>query len=147
MTMQHPVWVDPEMMDSILSMNAHESLLDHWGPLFSTAGSACVALISCWLLAGWFHRAFLFQNSLDCDTPTALTKTFETWVSTALLMFVLILGTNNLVSHVPLLQAWLGLASCHEYMLTKSDTMFLVDSSTVLIAWRFTANNLVKYFH
>jgi hypothetical protein len=145
-TLQNPVWVNPEMMDSVLSLNAQESLLNHWGPLFSTAGSGCVALCSCWLLAGWFHRAFLFQNSLDCEPSQALKKTFETWISTALLMFLLILGTNSLVSHVPVLETWLGCASCHDYLLTKSDATFLVDSSTVLFAWRYMANSIASNF-
>jgi hypothetical protein len=145
-TLQNPVWVQPDMIDTVLTLNAQDSLMDHWGPLFSTAGSGSVALCSCWLLAGWFHQAFAFKNSLDCDTTQALTKTFETWISAALLMCLLTLGSNAVVSHVPDLQVWLGCASCHDYLLTKADTMFLVDSSTVLFAWRWMANSIMNYF-
>jgi len=145
-TLQSPVWVRPELADSVVSMNAQEVLLDHWGPLFSTAGSAGVALCSCWLLAGWFHRAFSFENSIDCTAAQALQKTFQTWFSTTVLMFLLVLGSNTAVHQIPLLQTWLGCASCHDYILTKSDTFFLVDSSTVLIAWRYMANSVANYF-
>ena len=145
-TLQSPVWVNPEMADSVLSMNAQEVLLNHWGPLFSTAGSSCVALCTCWLVAGWFHQAFLYSNSIDCSTSEALTKTCQTWISTALLMGLLVLGTNSLVHHAPFLQTWLGCAACQDYVLTKSDTIFLVDSSTVLIAWRYMANSVANYF-
>jgi hypothetical protein len=144
---QNPVWVQPEMMDAVLTINAHQSLLDHWGPLYSTAGSACVALCSSWLLAGWMHRAFSFQNSLDCSTDWALQKTFETWISTAIIMCLLTLTSNAVVGHVPLLQEWLGCASCREnFLLTKADTMFVVDSATVLMTWRFLASTVVNMF-
>ena len=145
-SLQNPVWVSPDMADSVLSMNAQDVLSNHWGPLFSSAGSSCVALCSCWLLAGWLHRAFLFRNSIDCSTPDALKKTFETWITAATLMFGLVLGSNELVHQVPLIQNWLGCVSCKGYILTKSDTTFLVDSSTVLIAWRYMANSIANYF-
>jgi hypothetical protein len=145
--LQSPVWVMPEFQDSVMTATIQDSLLDHWGPLFSTAGSASVALCTCWLIAGWWHRAFLFQHSLDCDTSEALQKTVSTWISMAVLMCGLTYGSNALVSHVPFLQSWLGCANCRgDYLFTKADAMFLVDSSTVLIAWRYMANSMMKYF-
>jgi hypothetical protein len=68
---QIPSWVQTQnqlAVDHVLSVSAQETLLNHWGPLFSTEGSACVALCTCWLIAGWLHRAFLFQNSVQCST-------------------------------------------------------------------------------
>jgi hypothetical protein len=162
--LQSPVWVMPQFQDTVMTATIQDSLLDHWGPLFSTAGSASVALCTCWLIAGWWHQAFLFQHSLDCDASQALQKTLSTWISMALLMCALTYGSNALVSHLhdvphdlPLFfdTTWLGFGSsdtyygCRgddDYLFTKADAMFLVDSSTVLIAWRFMANSMMKYF-
>jgi hypothetical protein len=181
---QMPSWVQSQdvlAVDHVLSVNAQETLLNHWGPLFATEGIACVALCSCWLLAGWLHRAFLFRNSVDCATDRALAKTLETWVSTCVMMVALAMAANALVEHVPVLQRLLctecaaakaltraaatgmdgtvdadsGLlllgagvtkTSSSMFALTRADTMFLVDSMSVLIAWRFMANRIMNIF-
>ncbi|KAL3911391.1 MAG: hypothetical protein SGARI_001669, partial [Bacillariaceae sp.] len=179
---QMPSWVQAQdviAVDHVLSVNAQETLLNHWGPLFSTEGSACVALCTCWLLAGWLHRAFLFSNSVDCTTDKALAKTVETWLSTCVMMVALAMAANALVEHVPILQSWLctecaaakaltvavkgmdgtvdadsGLMllgssvtkTSSMFALTRADTMFLVDSMSVLIAWRFMANRIMNIF-
>lgn len=152
-SLQQPVWVSVDQYDvvqNVLTLAAKENLLNHWGPLFSTAGSAYVALCTCWLLAGWWHRAFLFQNSLECDTGAALVKTIETWVSMALLMIVLAMACNELITVVPagMVHQIVGSAMVDhvDYVMTKADSMFLIDSMTVLIAWRFMANSFMKRF-
>jgi hypothetical protein len=145
--MQTPVWLDhssPQLTDQIISMNAQGTLLNHWGPLFSSAGLCSVALCSCWLLAGYLHRAFLFENSLDCDTPTALQKTLETWITMVVMMVGLTFGSNALVGQTPLLQTWLG-CHCLDFVLTKDDMLLLLDSASVLFAWRYMANTIAQY--
>jgi hypothetical protein len=180
---QIPSWVQTQnqlAVDHVLSVNAQETLLNHWGPLFSTEGSACVALCTCWLIAGWLHRAFLFQNSVHCSTEQALSKTLETWVSTCVMMVALAMAANSIVEHIPALQTLLCVqcavakAVAHGAMgmdgtvdaasgemllgtsaattssvlaaLTKADIMFIVDSMSVLIAWRFMANKMLNIF-
>lgn len=138
---QTPVWLDtsagmsPQAVDQVISMNAQETLHHHWAPLLSSAGSSSVALCICWLLAGYLHRAFLFQNTLDCDTSIALKKTLETWISTVLLMSMLIVGTNALFG---------GCDNCFE--VTSSDMTLMVDSASVLFAWRYMANIIGSIF-
>jgi hypothetical protein len=146
-TLQAPVWTDASMTDQVLMVNAQESLSQHWCPLFSTTGAASVALCSAWLFAGWVHRAFLFQNTLGCDTTRALSKTLQTWLSTAWLLTLMVVTSNSIVSHVPLLQSWLGCASCSQdsYLLTKADSLYIIDSLTVLISWRFIASMMLGY--
>jgi hypothetical protein len=182
--LQQPVWVQTQnqlVVDHVLSVNAQESLLNHWGPLFSTEGSASVALCTCWLLAGYIHRAFLFSNSVDCSADKVLYKTLETWLSTALMMFVLAAGANAVVEQIPILQTLLcvkcttsianqvppaDVASMMTDLIggqwtpppqvkpeptsflsfTKADMMFIVDSMSVLVAWRFTAHRLLNTF-
>ncbi|KAG7354847.1 hypothetical protein IV203_004203 [Nitzschia inconspicua] len=179
---QIPSWVQTQnqlAVDHVLSVNAQETLLNHWGPLFSTEGSACVALCTCWLIAGWVHRAFLFQNSVDCTTDKALSKTVETWLSTCVMMVALAMAANAVVEHIPALQTLLcvqcaaaksavhgatgmdgtidstsgelllgtaATTTSSVLALTKADTMFIVDSMSVLIAWRFMANKMLNIF-
>lgn len=190
--LQHPVWVDlasnPNIpfgnpsVDKALEVSARESLLNHWGPLLSTEGSACVALCTCWLIAGWFHRAFLFDNSTYCGADQALSKTVETWLTSALLLACLATGADWLVGHVPALQSFFcvtcksaangtasGMGEFKAAMamtaeggdqgfnmllmpmasflsLTQSDVLFIVDSLTVLIAWRWSAHRVLNIF-
>lgn len=176
--LQHPVWVDlasnPNVpfgnpaVDRALEVSARESLMNHWGPLLSTEGSACVALCTCWLIAGWFHRAFLFDNSTYCYADKVLIKTVETWLTSALLLACFATGTDWLVGHVPALQSLFcvtcasnaagGAGEFHAAMggswptkvsflsLTSSDVLFIVDSLTVLIAWRWSAHRILNIF-
>lgn len=175
---QHPVWVDlasnPNVpfgnpsVDHALEVTAREAFLNHWGPLLSTEGSACVALCTCWLIAGWVHRAFLFDNSTYCSADRALFKTVETWLTAALLLTILATGTDWLVAHVPALQS-IFCVSCKSaasaslefkaamdgelvlpafsfWPLTQSDVVFIVDSLTILIAWRWSAHRVLNTF-
>jgi hypothetical protein len=182
--LQPPVWVDlasnPNVpfgnpsVDHALEVTAREAFLNHWGPLLSTEGSACVALCTCWLIAGWFHRAFLFDNSTYCSADHALFKTVQTWLTAALLLTCLATGTDWLVGHVPELQSLfcvtcktatsasvefnaamaasggssgpLVLPSVSVLSLTQSDVVFIVDSLTVLIAWRWSAHRVLNIF-
>lgn len=142
--MQTPVWMDytansANVVDQLMSMNAKDTLLNQWGPLFSSPGVCTIALCSTWLLAGYFHRAFSFQNSIDCDVPRTLQKTLETWITMMIMMLGLTLGSNVLVDHTPVLQTVLG-CHCLDYLLTKDDALFLVDTASILISWRFMAN-------
>ena len=180
-SMQAPVWVDlasnPNLpmgnpaVDHALEVSAREAFLNHWGALFSTEGSACVALCTCWLIAGWFHRAFMFDNSTYCRPDQVLLKTVETWLTSALLLAILATGTDWLVGHVPALQS-VFCVTCksaanagmgefkaammddssvafpivHFLSLTQSDILFIVDSLTILLSWRWSAHRLLNTF-
>ncbi|VEU37615.1 unnamed protein product [Pseudo-nitzschia multistriata] len=156
--LQTPVWVDlasnPNVpfgnpsVDHALEVTARESLMNHWGILLSTEGSACVALCTCWLVAGYLHRSFSFDNSTYCGGDKALTKTVETWATAALLLAWCAAGAEGLAGHFPALQA-LVCGQCHppsQVVLTQSDLLFVVDSLTVLIAWRWSAHRILNTF-
>lgn len=154
-SLQHPVWVDLSQnldlpfgnpsLDHALEVSARESLLNHWGPLLGTEGSACVALCTCWLIAGYLHRAFLYDNSTYCPSETALVKTLQTWATAALLLGGFAVAADALVLHVPVLQTVFCI-QCHTSALTSSDLLFIVDSLTVLIAWRWSAHRVLNTF-
>eukprot|EP00536_Pseudo-nitzschia_multiseries_P006859 jgi/Psemu1/286739/fgenesh1_pg.151_\ len=153
--LQHPVWVDltsnPNVpfgnpaVDHALEVSARESLLNHWGPLLSTEGTACVALCTCWLIAGWLHRSFHFQNSTYCASHRALLKTVETWVTAALLLAWCAAGTDALVT-VSGAGAGIATATVTVTALTQSDVLFVIDSLTVLLAWRWSAHRILNTF-
>lgn len=117
LNLQLPVWVDltsnPNIpfgnpaVNKAFEVSARETLMSHWGPLLSTEGSTCVALCTCWLIAGWLHRSFLFDYSTYCGPERVLTKTVETWLTMALLLAIFATGTDWLVGHFPALQSLL----------------------------------------
>ena len=132
-------------------MCINDSFGTHWGPMYITTGSSFLAISISWLLAGYFHQAFLLKNSVDCSTTKTLWKTVETWITCSIIMCLLTIVSNTLVSSSPQLQDWLGCTNCwqqhgHTYYLTKDDAMFIIDSSTVLITWRFMASVVCNYF-
>ncbi|OEU08380.1 hypothetical protein FRACYDRAFT_250174 [Fragilariopsis cylindrus CCMP1102] len=162
-----PSWVDTTQssiaINHALDVSARESLLNHWGPLLSTEGSSCVALCTCWLVAGYVHRAFLYKNTAYCDSSQALIKTIQTWFTSALLLTVLTISTDFFLTHygqtpgiiegglgygsiIPISQTdgTGGFVSLVSSLLTQSDVTFIVDSLTVLIAWRWTANRILN---
>lgn len=151
-----PVWLEPAggghyhsaLLEGVWKVQAQDSLMDHYGPLFATTGTSWVALGTAWLASGWWLGAFLWKNSLDCDATRALLKTCQTWMGMLVLLGVGTLGINQVVAHFPLLQAHLGCPICvldHKMFLwTKADTMFLIDSATVLFAWRYMVNSMMK---
>ena len=162
-----PSWVDTTQssiaINHALDVSARESLLNHWGPLLSTEGSSCVALCTCWLVAGYVHRAFLYKNTAYCDSSQALIKTIQTWFTSAVLLTVLTISTDFFVTHygqtpgiiegglgygsiIPISQTdgTGGFVSLVSSLLTQSDVTFIVDSLTVLIAWRWTANRILN---
>ena len=98
-----PSWVDTTQssiaINHALDVSARESLLNHWGPLLSTEGSSCVALCTCWLVAGYVHRAFLYKNTAYCDSSQALIKTIQTWFTSAVLLTLLTISTDFFVTH------------------------------------------------
>lgn len=154
-SLQHPVWVDLSQnpglpfgnpsLDHALEVSARESLLNHWGPLLSTEGSACVALCTCWLIAGYLHEAFLYDNSTYCPSERALVKTLQTWATASLLLGGFAVAADALVLRVPVLQS-VFCVQCHSSALTSSDLLFIVDSLTVLVSWRWSAHRVLNTF-
>lgn len=132
-----PVWLEdasPHVLQNIWMVQAQDSLLDHYGPLFCTEGSSWVVLASAWLVAGYWGGAFLWKNSLDCETSRALIKTVQTWA----IMLVLLAMSTLLVNQF--------LLPGHSVTWTKADVIFLIDSATVLIAWRYIVNSMMNMY-
>ena len=101
-------------------------------PLLEPMGMATTLLASSWLLAGWFHRAFAYKNTLNCPTDKALTVTARTWLTTCLILFGLVVTSQALTG----MEDWAT-------NFRKGDVDYIVDSLTVLIVWRFMASWLL----
>jgi hypothetical protein len=124
-----PVWFDVVSSGSGgMTTNHLLTLLELHGisysPIIATGGLASVVLTSCWLLSGYFNEAFLFKNTISCDTQQALLVTGKTWLYMSVLMCVL-----SVASHV--------ICPNCTYGLSKADADYIFDSLTVLVTWRF----------
>lgn len=146
-----PVWFDHVHTllppDQLLTLLAIPNV--NYAPLLQTAGTASVALTTCWLLAGWWSGAFLLRNTLECHISRMLIVTGQTWLITTLVMCALAYGSDAAL-------LLLGEGSCHSGAclaapaplggLTKADVDYIFDSLTVLITWRFMVSALFGGF-
>lgn len=134
---QVPVW-----FDSVNSMESSEHLLALLGmpavsysPILGTAGISAVLLTACWLLSGYLHQAFLFQNTLQCRTDKVLTVTLQAWITTCMLMVGLAMASHYVCPT----------CSLSGLTLTKADADYIFDSLTVLLMWRFIVSWMLGY--
>jgi hypothetical protein len=137
---QLPVWFDG--LHTLVQKDQLLTVLNipnvNYAPVLQTAGLASIAMTSCWLLSGWLVGAFLYQNTLECNTTRMLWVTGKTWILTAMMMVVLALGSDAL----------LGVVSSQPPLggLTKADADYIFDSLTVLVTWRFTVSSMLGGF-
>eukprot|EP00551_Chaetoceros_affinis_P002117 CAMPEP_0203636468 /NCGR_PEP_ID=MMETSP0088-20131115/3012_1 /ASSEMBLY_ACC=CAM_ASM_001087 /TAXON_ID=426623 /ORGANISM="Chaetoceros affinis, Strain CCMP159" /LENGTH=406 /DNA_ID=CAMNT_0050490609 /DNA_START=116 /DNA_END=1336 /DNA_ORIENTATION=- len=109
----------------------------HYAPVIGEFGTAAVLLSSMWLMSGYFTRAFLFENTLECDTSRALIVTVQTWFVTSLLMFAVAYGSDVVMGSWDCLHKSVGL--------TRADEDYILDSLSVLLMWRFTISTFLGY--
>lgn len=124
---QAPAWMDPNApyVNQVLENNLNQQLVTTYSPILEPMGQATVLLVACWLLSGWFHEAFSFKNTLNCSTERAILVTGRTWLTACAMLFSIV---------------WASQAACgcdHFYLVTRGDLDFVLDSSTVLVMWRF----------
>jgi hypothetical protein len=129
-----PVWLSATSTykDHIYQVLLSDQTVAQYSPLLQPIGLATILLASSWLVAGWFHHAFSFKNTLDCSTAKALAVTGKTWLSTCGIMLTMV-G----LSHV--------LCGCEWTHFTKGDVDYILDSLTVLTVWRFMASSILGY--
>ena len=129
-----PVWWDAAspQATAVLQATLESHLVTQYSPLLEPMGQATTLLAAAWLLAGWFHRAFLFQNTLDCPTEKALEVTARTWLTTCAILLTLVVAS----------QAVMGMEDWATNF-QRGDVDYIVDSLTVLIVWRFMASYLL----
>jgi hypothetical protein len=131
-----PVWFDRfhSNMDVDHLMSIMNIANIQYSPALTTAGMASCALVSSWLLSGYLNHAFLFQNTVDCNTSRMLWVTGKTWLLSCAIMVMIALAGD----------AWSDCLSNPSLGgLTKADADYIFDSLTVLVTWRFMISLLL----
>jgi hypothetical protein len=118
-----PVWLDSgsSFSSHVLQVTLQDRLVASYSPLLEPVGLATCLLATCWLIAGWWHRAFQFPNSVACTTTRALAKTAQTWLTCTVLMLGIVSMSHMLDNNVT----------------TKGDLDYILGSLTCLSVWRF----------
>lgn len=153
-----PVWLDPTALgphvsDHLSLLDLQQKVMPHLTPVLSSAGIASVSLASCWIVAGLFHKAFHFRNTLDCSTERAVAVTGQTWVTASILMVILATTTQHMagasdvqdISTGVLMMQGRTMSPIEEWfsVLTRSDAEYIFDSLGVLLVWRFLMSFLL----
>ena len=116
---------------AIVSEVNEMSTAHYYAPCLESFGVSAVLLGTCWLVSGYFNRAFEYKNTISCSPSHAICVTGRTWLFTAMMMVGLAIWSD-----------W-AFCGCHHMDvargLTKADTDFIFDSFSVLVTWRFVA--------
>lgn len=131
-TLNTPVWIEPEsvvQLTKTMQLQLSETLVSHYSPVLQPTGMATCLLAGSWLLAGWLHHAFSFQNTLNCRTDRALQVTATAWVTSCGIMLSIVS-----ISHL--------LCGCDVFY-TRGDVDYIFDSLSVLCMWRFLASSIL----
>ena len=136
-----PVWFDLANSEPFgnIPLSSALPIAHHiqYAPALDTTGMSSVLLASTWIICGYFTGAFEFKNTLYCSPNKVVLATAKNWFFTCLVMLAIAYGSDSLVGSIDGLHKSIGL--------TKADEDFILDSLTVLLAWRFTLNLTLGY--
>jgi hypothetical protein len=118
--------------DAGVIAEANQALMLHHAPCLETFGVSAVLLGTCWLISGYFNRAFEYENTVSCHPSHAIVVTGKTWIFSAMMMLGLAVWSNS--------------AFCGCQSLTRNDMDFIFDSLSVLVTWRFVASLVLGGF-
>lgn len=139
-----PVWFDPSHIMDRGHWLIQNSVANPYAPAINAAGLAFVSISFCWIICGYFTRAFEMKNTLECDTSDAILVTGKTWALMALMMVGLAWGSDWLWHQIDLIHPQ-GASSSARGGLTVADADFIFDSLTVLAFWRMLYNAMLGY--
>mmetsp|Transcript_40172 Transcript_40172/g.60858 ORF Transcript_40172/g.60858 Transcript_40172/m.60858 type:complete len:412 (+) Transcript_40172:365-1600(+) len=131
-----PVWFDVvhSAYGPVLT-SAFPMMHTSYVPALSCAGVAAVTMASCWIVSGYFTKAFVFSNTLCCDTNNAVVVAGKTYVGAAFLMVMVAVGSHLLLGGVDVLDT--------SSLLTKADVDYIFCSFSVVLFWRYTISWLL----
>lgn len=151
-----PVWLDPaalgpQVSDQVLFLDLQSRVTPHFTPVLDSAGLAGVSLVSCWLLAGYFHRAFHMRNTLDCPTERVIQVTGQTWITSSILMILMACASQHLWGDPMATQSFtmdgdvIAMNPVQQFfsVLSHSDADYIFNSLGVLLTWRFLISFLL----
>jgi len=137
-----PAWFDPYQITEHGHWLIRNSVENPYSPAIAASGLAFVSISFCWIVCGYFTRAFQMRNTLECDTSDALLVVGRTWAFTTLLMVGLVWGSDHLWHQIDLIRPQSAGARGG---MTRSDADFIFDSLTVLAFWRLLYNSMLGY--
>lgn len=129
----HAVWIDvmpPKFLIAVQQAAAaasSSSTIITYAPAFHHAGICSVLFASCWLLSGYFHHAFSYDNTIFCSPVRAVLLAGRTWIFTAGAMLAIAFLSDIFASD---LQYQVG-------GITRADADYIFDSLAVIVSWRF----------
>jgi len=129
----HAVWMDAMPPEFLIAMQqaaaaaSSSSTIITYAPAFHHAGICSVLFASCWLLSGYFHRAFSYDNTIFCSPVRAVLLAGRTWIFTAGAMLAIAFLSDIFASD---LQYQVG-------GITRADADYIFDSLAVIVSWRF----------
>lgn len=130
----HAVWIDAMPPAFLLATQqaaaasaSSGSAMITYAPAFHHAGICSVLFASCWLLSGYFHRAFSYDNTIFCSPVRAVLLAGRTWIFTAVAMLTIAFLSDIFASD---LQYQVG-------GITRADADYIFDSLAVIVSWRF----------
>mmetsp|Transcript_13948 Transcript_13948/g.39703 ORF Transcript_13948/g.39703 Transcript_13948/m.39703 type:complete len:388 (-) Transcript_13948:185-1348(-) len=161
-----PVWLfnQPEYIQQQYLLNEVQTkLMDHYSPILSSIGTSFIALCGCWLVSGYIHQSFCFHNTLDCKTSHVLLKTLQTWITCITICLGFVVGCNflfggaasdntDIIRTMTMLvtnnggSGGMDIDSMMAILLpTQTDMMYIIDSLSVLVVWRFMLSVMLGY--
>lgn len=152
-----PVWLDalalgPQSVDHVLFLDLESRFMPHFTTLLDSAGMASVSLASCWLVAGLFHQAFHYRNTLDCSTHRVIRVTGQTWLTACFLLVLLtsasqhwimnnmdMMEEDTVVSTLVLMTEGRIISPVGDWfrVLSRADCDYIFNSLGVVLWWRF----------
>jgi hypothetical protein len=137
-----PAWFDPYLITEHGHWLIQNSIENPYSPAIAASGLAFVSISFCWIVCGYFTRAFQMRNTLECNTSDAILVAGRTWVFSTLLMVALVWGSDYLWHQIDLIRPQSAGARGG---ITISDADFIFDSLTVLAFWRSLYNTMLGY--
>jgi len=124
--------INTEQHMAHISSQVVETTQYHYAPCLDSVGTSAVILATCWLIAGYFNKAFSYENTMLCSPNRALMVTGRTWLCAAVMVGSLALLSDNFF------------CGCNKIGgLSKADIEFIFDSLSVITLWRFSVASIL----
>jgi len=126
----HAAWMDSLPSSFIIATQNyynHHITGGSYAPALEYPGVSSVLFATCWLLSGYFHQAFSYDNTIRCSPAHAMLVTGRAWIFSCLAMLAIAFLSDTCGSD---LQYQVG-------GLTRADADYIFDSLAVIVTWRY----------
>jgi hypothetical protein len=125
----HAAWIDMVNKPAeFMAASSEYGMSQPYSPALDSPGICAVLFATLWLVNGYFQQSFSYQNTVSCESHTAVQVAAKTWAGAALGMLVLAY-TSDAMSLAGLQHQVGGL--------TQTDLDFILSSLPVMVCWRW----------